>query len=131
MSQITIRYGAPEPRWSVLRTTLAGGVALVVAGVGTAVLFHLSSAPWPILAGAIAYLLISYVVIPQPDTDDLGLCGYWWNDLSSFSDNINRGVLRWMIMLLPGRLIAESLVRLLLLGLGLVTGSDGRDGARE
>lgn len=65
----------------------------------------------------LVYLLISYFVHPEPDTDNLGWFGGVMDDPFHYSDDISRFLLVLLIVLYPGRFIAGSLacfLRLLL-----------------
>ena len=83
----------------------------------------LSQRGWLIVAGAtLGYVIVAHVVRIHPDTSDLGLFGGLIDNPFSISDDINRLMLFFQILLLPGRLIAESL-----LGIGrLIFGDSGR-----
>ena len=56
------------------------------------------------------YCLISYFVIPKPDYSNIGLLGGLVDHPFRFSDDINRSLIFFMIILYPGRLISTTIV---------------------
>lgn len=73
----------------------------------------LSRRGWLIASGiTLAYVLIGHVVRVNPDTTDLGLFGGLIDNPFSYTDDVNRFMLFLQILLMPGRLIAESVLGL-------------------
>ncbi len=60
--------------------------------------------------GTLAYLIIAYFVHPQPDAENMGWFGGLWDHPFRISDDINRSLVVLLIVLWPGRFIAESIV---------------------
>lgn len=56
------------------------------------------------------YLALGYSVHPDPDMSNLGWLGGLVNDPIHYTDNVNRQLLALLVILLPGRFLAESLV---------------------
>lgn len=73
---------------------------------------------WPLTLTALAaifgglalYLLLGYFVRPRADTENLGLAGGLIDNPFRYSDDINRSLLFFQIVLWPGRFIGESYV---------------------
>lgn len=61
------------------------------------------------------YCLISYKVIPQPDTSNVGLLGGLIDHAFRYSDDINRFLILLSILLYPGRFIATTLIQFIML----------------
>jgi hypothetical protein len=61
----------------------------------------------------LAYLLIAYLVRPEPDMDNLGWFGGLIDDPLHYSDDISRFLLFLLIVLWPGRFIASAVVSLM------------------
>ncbi len=59
-----------------------------------------------ILVFELIYLPLGYFVRPKPRMDNLGLFGPFIGNPFRYSDDLNRMLLSWMIMLFPGRLVA-------------------------
>lgn len=59
------------------------------------------------------YVALGYYVRPEPDMTDLGWFGGLLNDPFRYRDNINRQLLFFQIVLLPGRLLAEGMIWLI------------------
>lgn len=102
----------PRPRWA---TAFLLVVALSLLGGWCGLLwrwFQLDTLDdwfWPALATVI-YLVFAYFIHPEPDYDNMGLLGGAFDHPFRFSDDINRHLLLLMILLWPGRFIAEALV---------------------
>jgi len=60
-------------------------------------------------AAMFGYGLLGHLVQPSVDTDNLGWAGGLMNNPFRFSDNIERGKLKLLIVLFPGRLIGAAL----------------------
>jgi hypothetical protein len=65
-----------------------------------------------VMLGEGFYLLLSYFLILEPDTNDLGWFGGLMNDPFRISDNVNRLLFFVSFALLPGRLISTALLHL-------------------
>ena len=61
------------------------------------------------------YCLISYKVIPQSDTSNIGLLGGLIDHPFRYSDDINRFLILLSILLYPGRFIATTLILFIIL----------------
>ena len=61
------------------------------------------------------YLVIAYLVHPQPDTSNIGWLGGLMDHPFRYSDDINRFLIFLVIALWPGRFVSESLVDVVLL----------------
>jgi hypothetical protein len=61
------------------------------------------------------YCLISYKVIPQPDTSNVGLLGGLIDHPFRYSDDLNRLLILCSILLYPGRFIATTVIETILL----------------
>ena len=85
---------------------LGGWVYLVLA------VFEVRSAAG--LAGigiaTLAYLVLGYFVHPKADMSNVGWAGGLMDNPFRYSDDLNRLLLTVMIVLLPGRFIAEAMV---------------------
>lgn len=74
----------------------------------------LSRRGWFIVLGVtLAYVAIAHVVRIHHDPGDLGLFGGLLDNPFSLSDDVNRLMLFLQVLLLPGRLVAESVLGLL------------------
>jgi hypothetical protein len=74
----------------------------------------LSRRGWLIVGGVtLAYVAMAHVVRIHHDPGDLGLFGGLMDNPFSFSDDVNRLMLFLQVLLLPGRLIAESVLGVL------------------
>lgn len=110
---ITIRYGLPErrPGAATLTYGLVSAVALAV-GLWFALNEQTLVPTGVVLAIAAGYLLIGYVVRPEPDRHNLGWGGGLFDNPFRWSDDLNRTMLWIMLVLWPGRFVAESLIAL-------------------
>ncbi|MCK4983450.1 MAG: hypothetical protein KAS17_11035, partial [Victivallaceae bacterium] len=63
----------------------------------------------------IVYCLIAYFIRPQPDTDDMGLCGGMIDNPFSYSDDHNRFLMSLKYVLIPGCFFSESTINMFLL----------------
>ena len=79
---------------------------LIFAGRGGGQGEHLAA--FAVVAGL--YLGLGYSVHPEPDVSNLGWLGGLVNDPIHYTDNVNRQLLTLLVVLLPGRFLAESLV---------------------
>jgi hypothetical protein len=85
---------------------LAGWAYLIV------VVFEVRSA-WALTGigiGTLAYLVLGYFVHAKPNTSNLGWMGGTMNNPFRYSDDINRFLLTVLVVLMPGRFIAEAAV---------------------
>lgn len=62
------------------------------------------------LAVEAVYLFIAYFVNPKPDTSNLGWCGGLMDNPFRISDDFNRSLLFFAVILYPGRLLAIGVV---------------------
>lgn len=58
----------------------------------------------------LVYLLIAYFLHPDPNTENYGWQGTWYDDPLTFSDDFNRFLFSVQVFLWPGRFLAESIV---------------------
>jgi len=65
-----------------------------------------------VLGGLVVYVLAGHFVRVEPDMEDLGLFGGLVDNPLSLSDDYNRFLVFLQVVLLPGRLIAASLLGL-------------------
>jgi len=63
---------------------------------------------WALIIGLIIYLVIAFFITPEPDTKNLGLLGGLIDHPFRISDDFNRFLLFFYILLLPGKLIIFS-----------------------
>ena len=63
--------------------------------------------------GLAVYSVISFIIVPKPDYDDIGIAGGLIDNPFSLSDDINRFLIFLKILFLPGRIIAFAVVDLL------------------
>jgi hypothetical protein len=61
----------------------------------------------------LVYCLISYKVIPTPDTSNVGLLGGLIDHPFRYTDDLNRGLMLLFILLYPGRFISTTIIQLL------------------
>ena len=80
--------------------------AAIFAGRGGGQGEHIAA--FAVVAGI--YLALGYTVHPDPDVSNLGWLGGLVNDPIHYTDNVNRQLLTLLVVLLPGRFLAESLV---------------------
>jgi hypothetical protein len=79
---------------------------------------------WPepnwthLLAGVFVYLGIAWLIRPQADTTNLGWGGGLIDDPFRYSDDWNRNLLFFSLVLLPGRIVTDGLWDLLRLVVG-------------
>ncbi len=101
-----------RPRFAVILCFL---IAATLLGLWFHLLwnvFELRSAKEPGIAviASLAYLVFAYFVHPQPDMDNIGWLGGLFDHPFRYSDDINRFLIFLVIVLWPGRFIAESVV---------------------
>ncbi|MFI4875933.1 MAG: hypothetical protein ACIALR_11365 [Blastopirellula sp. JB062] len=64
-----------------------------------------------IVAGVeLIYVAIAFFIVPRPNDDDVGFLGGLINDPFRYSDNYNRSLRSWYLLLGPGRFISASLL---------------------
>ena len=95
--------------------------ALIFAGRGGDQGEHIVA--FALIAGI--YLALGYSVHPEPDMSNLGWLGGLVNDPIYYTDNVNRQLLALLLVLFPGRFLAESLVDMV----GLVWQREAPDSA--
>jgi hypothetical protein len=61
-------------------------------------------------ACTIMYLVVAFVFLPKADTSNLGWLGGAMDHPFRYSDDMNRGLLFFRLVLLPGRLLANGLI---------------------
>jgi hypothetical protein len=89
--------------------------AVVVLGVWAGLLWSWTGADhWPWFATwllvTLAYLLVAFFFVPRPDLSNVGLAGGLIDHPFRYSDDLNRTLLTFHIVLWPGRLLAQALV---------------------
>ena len=91
----------------LLATALLGGWVYLVLAV-----FEVRSAAGLVAIGVatLVYLGLGYFVHPKADTSNLGWLGGTMDHPFRYSDDLNRGLLGLMIVLLPGRFVSEGVV---------------------
>ncbi len=101
-----------KPAWLVL-LKLLGGSAMVAIGF----YFLLPLLPWPLWQSAAAisgviliYVGLAFFVRPEPNGDNMGWIGGFFNDPTHYSDNVNRALWNAHCLLGPGRFIVESIL---------------------
>lgn len=96
------------------RYVLATGVLslLLLGGSTWLMLGREGASTWLVLVGVAAYLVAAYFVHPKPETSNLGWLGGLVDHPFRWSDDANRLLLLLLMLLLPGRFVAESLVDL-------------------
>lgn len=107
----------PLPFWVLL--------GFIVALVALGIPFYLANFPtqwqenWILYAGIgigeMIYLMVAFLIQPEPDTSDMGWFGGLINNPFRITDNFNRFLLFLKIMLLPGRLIAQAILNFMAL----------------
>ncbi|MCU0625195.1 MAG: hypothetical protein MUF21_01735 [Gemmatimonadaceae bacterium] len=60
------------------------------------------------LGALLAYLVVSALVSPEPDVDNLGLAGGLANHPTRVSDDLNRLLLLFAVLLAPGRWVTRQ-----------------------
>lgn len=120
-----LELNAPEPEDDEPPTRelvwLAIGIGLIFLSIGLyGVFYHLDyEGAMPVLlklCGLALYVLLSYMVTALPDYTNLGLLGGLLDNPYRITDNYNRWLLYIQAILVPGKLIAYSLVMSWLLG---------------
>ncbi|EAQ79973.1 hypothetical protein [Blastopirellula marina] len=62
-----------------------------------------------IIAGVeLIYVGFAFFIVPRPNLNDVGYLGGFVNNPIRYSDNYNRSLRSWSIMLAPGRFISSS-----------------------
>jgi hypothetical protein len=129
----TVRLDGPDERPP--RSRLEVAVRLIVSGLmlaGLVWLLHKFGLRrpdhWAIAIGVTAaYLCLGYFVRPEPDWDNIGWLGGMMNHPFRYSDNINRTLLTFKILLWPGAFVSEAIVDApILFGGGEETRAAGR-----
>lgn len=108
---VTIHHG-PRPIGSALGVITRFLISAAVLGA----LFYYAPVELHILAGATAaYLLIAYLITPEPDYENMGWLGGLVDDPLRVSDDLNRYMLFLKIFLWPGQFVARALVNIFIL----------------
>jgi hypothetical protein len=88
-------------------------IALLLLGVWVYSLWTGASSG-PVLGAGLfftgLYLLAAYLIHPKPDTSNVGWLGGFIDHPFRYSDDINRALVFLLILLWPGRLVANGLV---------------------
>ncbi|MGE0608633.1 MAG: hypothetical protein AB7O62_16180 [Pirellulales bacterium] len=89
----------------------------IIWGVGATQMTYFSF--WEALGlsigGTCLYVGLAFFVRPEPNMDNIGFMAGLVNHPGRWSDDWNRSLLNWAIMLGPGRFVAESLIDFVLL----------------
>jgi hypothetical protein len=101
-----------KPLWLIL-VKMVG--MLVMCLLGIAMLLPLIPLPlWQSLAlvggGILIYVGIAFFVRPEPNGDNMGWLGGFFNDPTHYSDNVNRALFSAHCLLGPGRFICETIL---------------------
>lgn len=91
----------------ILATALVGGWGYLVLSVWQ---IRDPQGLLAILAGTLVYLTISYHVHPKPDMSNIGWLGGLLDHPFRFSDDMNRMLIFFAVVLLPGRFVSETFV---------------------
>ena len=83
------------------------GAGLVILSVSASLVFH-SSKPVIGTVALVLYLVVSYAIVPQADTTNLGYLGYTDRSLR-WTDYANRYLFVFRVLLWPGRFAVASL----------------------
>jgi len=89
-------------------------ILMVVLGLSFMVLafYAIKQTPgsnrWGLIIGLIVYLVIAFFITPEPDTNNLGWFGGLIDHPFRISDDFNRFLLVFYMLLLPGKLIVFS-----------------------
>ncbi|MEQ1565913.1 MAG: hypothetical protein ABMA64_09775 [Myxococcota bacterium] len=92
--------------FAVLRFLFTVGL-FVAVGVGAAVAAADLRVGLAAAAGYLLYLFLGYFVRPKPDLSNLGLFGGLIDHPFRWSDDWNRSLLFWSVVLLPGYVLAR------------------------
>jgi hypothetical protein len=63
-----------------------------------------------IIGGTLIYVALGYLLRPEPNLDNIGWFGGMMDHPWRFSDDLNRWLLLFQIVLGPGRFVAESVI---------------------
>lgn len=103
----------PQNRGTAL---FLGIVSLGVAAFPLVMIFlHTPGETWSLylpaaILGEFFYITLGYLVRPEPDTSNMGWCGGLMDNPFRYSDDINRMLLFFKIILYPGRLLCTGLL---------------------
>jgi hypothetical protein len=67
----------------------------------------------------LVYCIISYLIIPKPDTSNVGMLGGFLDNPLKYTDDVNRMLTFLLIILYPGRFISKTIIQTFML-LGIV-----------
>jgi hypothetical protein len=112
-STARIETGAPDPaQWSppliILRGIFAA-ILLAFAGIGIALAARTVVETVVFTVAGIVYFVIAYDARPRPDLDDIGLAGGLIDHPLRWSDDVNRALVIFGVILWPGRFRTVSL----------------------
>lgn len=101
----------PRERFRASRTAVLASLVLAASLLGlwayVLVAMHGGLLAW---GGTAVYLLVAYFVHPRPELTNVGWLGGVFDHPFRYSDDVNRFLLFLVVVLWPGRFIAESLV---------------------
>jgi hypothetical protein len=106
------RRARQRARWGVVACFVVAAALLTAWAYVVLYVWQVRSWEWlAVNAGVtLAYLLLGYWVHPAPDMENLGLLGGAFDHPFRYSDDLNRQLLFLLMVLWPGRFIAESIV---------------------
>ena len=88
----------------------------VVIGLPALWYYAIREIPWPlwqaaaaVIGGTLIYVAVAYLTQPEPNMDNVGLCGGLIDHPCRWSDDMNRFLITLAIVLGPGRFVAESI----------------------
>lgn len=104
-------------RWAVVACFVVAAALLTAWAYVVLYVWQVRSWEWLAVSASVtlAYLLLGYWVHPSPDMENLGMLGGLLDHPFRYSDDLNRLLLFLLILLWPGRFIAESIVDTFLL----------------
>jgi hypothetical protein len=106
-----VDFGGRDRRQGSPAAVLASLVlAAGLLGLWLYVLFAVMHAGLLALVGTAVYLLVAYVVHPHPELANVGWLGGLFDHPFRYSDDVNRLLVFLVVVLWPGRFVAESLV---------------------
>lgn len=107
--------GSREPERNLGWLAIQVLVSAALVGGFLAGVRHFAGHPhWPsVLGGLAAYLGIAFLLRPRADLDNLGWAGGLIDDPFRISDDWNRTLLFFSLVLWPGRFVSDTLADLL------------------
>lgn len=111
---VEMGFGHASPQWTwliVARFVFSVVLLAVVWGLSAPQIPLPALQSWGlVIGGTLIYLGLGYIVRPEPRTDNLGWSGTLFDHPGRWSDDYNRTLIAWTVMLGPGRFITESLL---------------------